>query len=224
MPYTNLASVWRFDRDLLAHSDGRKYKPTLDQADHNVNSMLRRRRINPTTVVLEPPPAKATVTLTLTNTNTPDEEDEEAGEITVQEGTKFSLAGREAPAFLTTETVTISAGEAVEVECEAEYVGDVYNVMAGDVDTSPVEGLTVTNNEDATGGVSHPLQMLASYETMLLILFDVFRLKDDAWDYKRKLTIELRDQELEALLAAGILVEEEGGRTTSFGRFRLERS
>lgn len=223
MPYANMASIWRFDRDLLEHSDGRKYKSTLDQADHNVNSLLRRRRINPLEVVLEPVPARATVTLHLTNTSTATEDD--TGEITVQEGTKFSMAGTHAPAFLTTETVTLEAGETVEVEAEAEFVGDVYNVMAGDIDTSPVTNITVANNEDATGGISHPLQMLAAYEAMLLILYDVFRLKDDAWDYKRKLVTDLRDQEFEALLAAGILIESEGGtRTTTNGKFRLERS
>lgn len=193
----------------------------LAEAEHEVEQDLRTRNVEPTTIDEIPTPAKALVTLALTNTTDED--------IEIPAGTFFRVDGAFAPAYALLETVTVEASSTLEDEstvAEAEGYGDVYNVFPGDITVSPVTGVTVTNNEEAGGGVNRPLQRLVTYKLMLLILYDVFRTENDAWDYKRKVLDKKYADELKALIASGVLVPKvpEIGATTMRGSLRLERS
>jgi hypothetical protein len=165
----------------------------------------------------------ATVTLRFSATD---------GALTVPAGTRVSVADTSAKGyahgivtFETDEELVVLDGEEGDVTATALSSGEVFNVAPGTL--TFCGSLSVTNLDEATGGVDHQLTRAAVYRAMELIHADLMRNLEDAHDAKRKFYRQSYQDELRRIVAAGLDVDADGDGTgeelLKHGFHRFER-
>lgn len=157
--------------------------------------------------------SKATVTLTFTA--------DAAGSLTVPAGTKVRTLDPDVSGnaygsveFETDEALTVTAGNSGTVTATAVNTGEVYNVDAETLiylsADAPTNFSTVTNDAAAAGGADHQLTRATVYRTLELIMQDLLRNADDAFEHKRQMYRRSYKDELDRLVASGVKIDADG--------------
>lgn len=222
--YSTDAHLGFRDRELFEYYDV-SYRIDHRQARKDVDRELLRRGFTGGLEDILDTTAEATCTLTFVA-------ESGGGGATVPAGYEvFSAEDRTKVVFETDEALVLADGATGTVSATCQQFGEPGNVAEGVlIYHDGLSGLTsVTNAEVATGGENHQLTEACVFRALEMVYCDLSRDEGDAYDHKSKKFGKRYREQLDLILAAGLLLDSSSGVPTdvngrAYPRFRLERS
>lgn len=226
--FSNDAQLREEDAELFHYSDVSWMRKHIRAADDIVRDLKRHGYLERDDEEIIDDSEKATVTLEFSATSD--------GSLTIPKGTRVRDTDQfdhGAVAFETHEELVVASDDTETVEATAVAPGEVYNVSPGVLEHLETEDELdnldrVTNPDRAEGGRDHQLARASVYRVLELIMMDVGRDGEDAFEYKRKLYRRAYKDELDRIIASGVDIDSTGDNEVeaglAHGNVRLRRS